>query len=278
MPRVLLVECEPEASCDYAAFLQSAGFDVSSVGVDAPPLTRADCETCEVAVLDLDVDRQAGDRQRTAVMSHATPALILLTAHASIRGAVDAMRDGASDYREKPLTAHELVDAVVKVVARTPPPLPRIGEQPRDGEGQCYAASRWAKAVVSAALSTTDPKTLHGWGRSVAASPGAIRNWCRTANLPARRSLVFARLLRAVLQRQRYGLTPEESLNVVDRRTLVSLLDMCHGPGRRSRDLPCSVHDFLECQRVIQNPHAIREVRRALRHVVSGSRLVHELH
>ena len=138
---------------------------------------------------------------------------------------------------------------------------------------EAHSLTRWAAVVLRAIDSQTDARTLHEWGRSVGASTGALRNWCRTAGLSARRSLQFARMLRAVVRQAEHHtpMPPEHLLNIVDRRTLVKLLRASGGTQDR---LPPSVNDFLERQQLIESPEAVAEIRIGLaalvRHVSLG--------
>ncbi len=127
-----------------------------------------------------------------------------------------------------------------------------------------HAAARWAGAVVRAIDSPVDPKTIAVWGREIAAAPGTIKNWCRTAGVPPRASLAFARVLRAILWRQRTGRRPEDLLDVVDRRTLESLLRL-GTPELRAAVLPNTVAQYFLRQRWISDQAALNEVTMELR-------------
>ena len=80
-------------------------------------------------------------------------------------------------------------------------------------------------------------------------SPGALRNWCRTAGVSARRSLVFARLLRAAFLSQGGRHRPEDLLDVVDRRTFVGLLRFAGLDPERP--FPESPEAFLQQQTLV---------------------------
>jgi hypothetical protein len=127
-----------------------------------------------------------------------------------------------------------------------------------------HAAERWAAVVVPVIDSPRDPKTLRMWARWVAASPGAIRNWCRTANLSAKRSLDFARMLRAVERHRRDRTHLEELLDVVDRRTLVKMCRLGSTRPETSAQLPSSVEDYLRLQRWIDSQTALAAITRLL--------------
>ena len=54
-----------------------------------------------------------------------------------------------------------------------------------------HAARRWSQAVIQIIDSRTDVRTIELWGKLINASAGAIKNWCATAGIQPRRSLVF---------------------------------------------------------------------------------------
>jgi hypothetical protein len=126
---------------------------------------------------------------------------------------------------------------------------------------QAHSIERWTGVVVRTISSPTDPRTLEQWGRAVGASAGTLRNWCRTAHLSARRSLLFARVLRAVARHQHSAERPEDLLDVVDQRTLAKILA---ASGGTADQLPRTIDEFLSRQQLIACPMGIEEVRRTI--------------
>ncbi len=123
-----------------------------------------------------------------------------------------------------------------------------------------HAAERWANAVVPLIDSPTDPRTIEDWSRWIAASPGAVRNWCHTASVGPRRSLVFGRLLRAVILSENGRHKPENVLDVVDRRTLSAMLKLAgFGSGQA---FPPSIERFLDEQALIRDVDMLRQLER----------------
>jgi hypothetical protein len=126
---------------------------------------------------------------------------------------------------------------------------------------EAHAAARWARAIVPIIDCPQDPRTIAQWSRWIAASPAAIRNWCRKAGLTPRRSLVFGRMLRAVTRSEGGRHKPENIFDVVDVRTLSGLLRFA---GISGQQLPKDIHEFLEQQTLIQDPDVLLELNRAL--------------
>jgi hypothetical protein len=169
----------------------------------------------------------------------------------------EALRLGACDVLEQPLTPGLLLAAVHNAMISDD--ARKSG--PARSEPELHSVTRWADVVVRAVCAPRDLRTLREWGREVGVSVGGLRNWCGTARLPARRSLNFVRLLRAVVQRKTTIASPEDLLNVVDRRTLAKLLMMA---GGTARELPADVHEFLRRQTFISDVSAVRAVQAAL--------------
>jgi hypothetical protein len=115
--------------------------------------------------------------------------------------------------------------------------------------------------VVPIIDSPTDPRTIELWGKAINASPSTIRNWCSTAGIGPRRSLVFGRLLRAVTLSERGMYKPEDLLDTTDRRTLVRLVRLA-GLGR---DFPIDLEQFLDHQILVCDPDALLQVKGALK-------------
>jgi len=78
-----------------------------------------------------------------------------------------------------------------------------------------------------------------------------------------KRSLAFARLLRAVSRAEAHGGRAEDLLNVVDGRTLRKLMSFARAEVEEPT-LPGRVDEFLASQRLITDAGAIGGIKRAL--------------
>jgi DNA-binding response OmpR family regulator len=116
--RVLLVDDEANLRQTLARILHQAGCDVTSAADGAEALQRLDSATYDLVYLDIrlpDVDglqvlRQIHDQ-------YPQLAVVLLTAHASISSAVEAVRLGATDYLIKPINPEVLVARTRTILA-----------------------------------------------------------------------------------------------------------------------------------------------------------------
>src|SRR5262249_14649163 len=135
---------------------------------------------------------------------------------------------------------------------------------PNDGIPRAHAAERWARAVMAALHSPGDPRTLAAWGHSAGAARGTLRAWCRAAKVPAKSSLEFARLLRAVVRSQGRSWDPHNLLDVVDDRTMRRLLELGGLLDRGSGGPSPDCRSFMDRQRLVSDPDALRAVQAAL--------------
>ena len=140
--KVLVVEDDSTLRKRIAARLEALGADV--VAVDALAAAKASLlvRTFDFAFLDVNLPDGLGtDLLREKVFPSST-AVIIVTAHGGVPGAVEAMRLGAVDYLLKPFDVSELGVAVERAQAARR--SARLGEQRREEvekEGLFFGAS-----------------------------------------------------------------------------------------------------------------------------------------
>jgi DNA-binding response OmpR family regulator len=260
MSKILTVDDDPTLLDTNRRILQQAGHEVSVEGSGLGALSRLRSLPFDVVLADLRLPDISGLDLLTLTRADRNPvAFVLLTGCGSSSTEAAALRLGADAYVEKPIFA----DALLNVVKAQAPAssFPCAGRRHSPASLETHAATRWASAVTSVLDTPDDPKTLAAWSRAAGASVGALRNWCRIARLSPRRSLLFARLLRAVVSSQGASWRPEQLLDVVDPRTLTRILRFA-GLDRLADDTggpdPLS---FLTTQTLIRDPCALRAVR-----------------
>jgi len=115
------------------------------------------------------------------------------------------------------------------------------------------AADAWSLLVLFVVSAEADPATIAAWAALAATSPAALRQRCYAAGVPPRRSLMFARLLRAVWQAQGRQWFAAEWLKAGDPRTLRALLRRS-GLAAAAEATP-TVIDFLGAQSLVHAQH-----------------------
>ncbi len=115
--RVLVVDDHRQARESIADVLRQAGHDVSCCSSAAEALQVTERETFDCVVTDLQMPGMSGieliiqlERRRYAAQ------IVMVTAHASVSTAVEAMRHGAFDYIEKPFNVDQLESLVDKAI------------------------------------------------------------------------------------------------------------------------------------------------------------------
>lgn len=259
MCSVLIVDADDPADNNVEARLRRAGHCV----IRASSTTNA-IQLLEHRAIDLVLAGRHIDKSLKAWLldrvSH-TPLILVGEATPDIVAAIDAATFGLRDCLD--FNAHGIEERPPHL-SSVPHPAPLAAvyrESSNDIEP--HATARWARAVVGVIDSPMDPRTLSAWGRWIGASPGAIRNWCHTAGLPPRKSLLLARMLRACFLIKDTTLALPDLLDVVDRRTLVKMLRFAGFADERA--LPRDIDSFLRRQALVREPLTLKEIERALR-------------
>jgi CheY-like chemotaxis protein len=260
MTQVLLVDDDPGTLICFGAILRTAGYSVLTASSGSQGLEVFSQRLIDLAIIDLRLPDISGlDVVRTIRRQCPVIPVVVVTGFGSAREAVAVMRLGAADFVEKPIAEDDLLQTI-KSALTSKEDNERSLRTPDNPEA--HAAARWARYVVAIVESPKDPTTISRWASWVAASPGALRNWCRTAGFTPRRSLILGRMLRAVSLGEGGRHKPENLLDVVDRRTLASLLRFTGFEGEH--DFPKDINEFLERQRLVRDLDALAELKRAL--------------
>jgi hypothetical protein len=156
-------------------------------------------------------------------------------------------------------TFNETWESTSKKVGSRRPRHERVMANLHASEGiVSHSADRLAMAIVIATSSPTDLRTRSAWGQRVGVSRGALRAWCTAAHVQARSCLDFLRVLRAVVLSEPRAWDLFSTLDVVDERSLIRLLD--RGGVRelsRSEKAP-TIDEFMTVQRFQKTPRWFR--------------------
>ncbi|WP_020470961.1 sigma-54-dependent transcriptional regulator [Zavarzinella formosa] len=110
---ILLVDDEASLRRTLRTTLEAQGHAVREAATGAAALRQLDEQQADLVFLDLKLGRESG-LDLLPKLLEASPGLgiVMMTAHASIGTAVEAMRRGATDYLPKPFTPDELRVAI----------------------------------------------------------------------------------------------------------------------------------------------------------------------
>jgi DNA-binding NtrC family response regulator len=123
--RVMIVDDHQRARESMADILACAGHEVTCYASAIEALRDLDDRTFDVILTDLKMPGMNGlEFIRTLRQREEEAQVVMVTAHASVTSAVDAMRHGAFDYIEKPFTVDQLEQLVSRALrrGRTQPP------------------------------------------------------------------------------------------------------------------------------------------------------------
>ena len=120
IPRILIVEDDPTLRMALRDTLETAEFQVFEAENGKEGLLQLMHQDIDVVVSDVQMDEMDGEQLLRATREK-FPSIpfVMMTAHASVERAVAAMRDGATDYLQKPFEAASLVETVKRMVKRS---------------------------------------------------------------------------------------------------------------------------------------------------------------
>src|SRR6185369_7416206 len=108
--RILIVDDDPGQRSLLDSFLTSQGFSTMTVASGEQALAALRAEPFAMMISDVRMPGISGlETLRQARKEFARLPVLLVTAFADIRDAVDAMRDGALNYLSKPIDLDELL-------------------------------------------------------------------------------------------------------------------------------------------------------------------------
>jgi len=125
---VLIVDDDPSQRRLLSGFLGRQGYTAATAGSGQEALECLRAGPPALMISDVRMPGMSGlELMRQARELHPTLPVLMVTAFAHIRDAVEAMRDGALNYLEKPIDLDELLDVVRQAVA---PPSAAAAEAP----------------------------------------------------------------------------------------------------------------------------------------------------
>lgn len=116
--KVLLVDDEEEFVETLAERMRTRGMDVSTSNSGANALQLVDDEDFDVVVLDLKMPGVDGIEALKRIKCRRPDIqVVLLTGHATVEKGVEAIKEGALEFLEKPVDLRSLTDAIDKARA-----------------------------------------------------------------------------------------------------------------------------------------------------------------
>lgn len=263
MARILLVDDDLGTIQGFGSILRSAGFDVDDSDSANSALSIIRGRVPDAVLSDLRLPEISGlDLLREVRRIYCELPFVIITGFGSQASHDEAKRLGATDYVEKPLIGDDVLRVVKTALAATSLQEDRLEAV---ATPTAHSASRWAAAIWPVLIARSDPRTLDDWSRCAGVSQSALKTWCRMARVSPKRSLNLARLLRAILRSRSHGYPLEESLDIVDERTLAGLLRAAGVTSGNAVDFPTDIDTFLKTQSLVPNQLALHNLRQRLK-------------
>ncbi len=117
--RILIVDDDANIRTSVRLCLEAAGYAIEHAVNGGDALQQIHASPPDLVLLDLAMpvlDGMTVLAEIRGLLSHQMPRAIVMTAHGSVRNAIQAIRLGASDFIEKPFTPDELRLSVASVL------------------------------------------------------------------------------------------------------------------------------------------------------------------
>lgn len=179
--KILIVDDDIAQRSLLTSFLSGQGFETSCAASGEEALSLLKDRTYDMMISDVRMNGISGlETLRRARIQHCTLPVLLVTAYADIREAVDAIRDGALNYLAKPIDLDELLSAVQKATGLLKRSGIKLPEEKRLPSGVIAASAAMQALFRDAALvAASDSRVLisgeSGVGKEVLAD--VIHAW-----------------------------------------------------------------------------------------------------
>jgi len=120
MKKILIVDDDAQFRSNLAQILNDAGYQNDTAASCGEALTKAEAGDYDVILLDMVMPRGSGAGCLVELRkNNPRSAVIVITAFATVKDAVDVVKKGASDYLAKPFKIEELLLTIKRVIEET---------------------------------------------------------------------------------------------------------------------------------------------------------------
>jgi len=242
--------------------LRADGIRVRTSACGAAGITLAKAEPFDLLLVDLELPDMRGTEVIRALRAESVaPPFVLISAFLTTEATVAAMRLGALEVLDKPVSVDELPGLVrnavraqgqERVKGRTESLLLANLRRSAETGHRGSAADRWVVNVIKGCLAMHDPKTLRRWAKEAAVSYTTLRESCTLVGIGPHDARNLMRMLRAVLHMVAYGSALDTLLDTGDSRTFAQLIDLA-GFQSAADVQSASIAEFFCRQRFVAN-------------------------
>lgn len=251
----LVVDDETHILEKMQTWLGKAGWDCVCVRTVSEALDASRDPTLTLALIDYRLDTgDDGIRLGRVFRQRRGLPFILFSGYLNIDLTVAAIKAGAADAIEKPLTETRLRESIERVanaqdrLTQSTGPDTALGGEDLSIHELAPARSRWSRMILRTCRAPTDPNTVALWAKFLNVSDRFVREVCFQCHVNMNSSCDLARFLRAIARSKATAARLEDHFTVGDDRTLNSLFRRA-GLDRRARII--SLHDFFNSQTFI---------------------------
>jgi ActR/RegA family two-component response regulator len=251
---ILLVDDDEGVVQTFRCALERAGHTVVTTSTAASAIDLGRIHPIDLAIIDLSLPDMSGlEIVRSANAEGNARPFILVSGFLTTEITVEAMRLGAFDVLEKPVTVDQLLaivrDCVEKETTERTSDAPEAIRVRHMAGHPGSAAQRWAMYVIKALEAEGDVKTIEDWAHCAGVSYSTLSEACRIIGLQPQHARDFTRALRALINSWTYRCDPSALLEVSDRRTLRVMQERA-GPSFLSRETT-TIRQFIREQRFV---------------------------
>jgi NtrC-family two-component system response regulator AlgB len=193
MLQILIVDDEPNIRKTLSYCLTAEGHSVITASNPSDAIQQASRHSFDMAFIDLKLGNESGMDLIPALISQsAWLKIVVITAHASIESAVEAMRRGASDYITKPFTPEQvrLITRQIAKIRELEAEISTLKESMQSLEPENLFQSKSAnmQRLIETARKAADSEAIillqgeSGTGKSILAR--AIHQWSKRVGKP----------------------------------------------------------------------------------------------
>jgi FixJ family two-component response regulator len=245
-PTVLVVDDELHVLTSISHSLNRLGWQCICAFGTADALKASRHPNVSLALVDYRLGTTCdGLRLGHAIRSRRGIPFVLVSGFLSTALVVQAMKAGATDVIDKPVSEarlKELVESVIHPQSRAASSVEsgsRILASDDVSPERRPVMARWARMTLGACSASGDLRTIAMWAKHIGMSQGSIEEICRICGVKALASRDLARVLRALAISRSTGTAWSSHLECADERTLRRLCEKA-GIGSQSREVPLS--------------------------------------
>ena len=176
-PAILLIEDTQSLQMLYRAVLTGDGYQVIAASTAAEGWRKFSAQPVQAVLLDLVLpDRDGLGLMQDMLTQRPDINVVVMTAHGSVKKAVDAMRAGAHDFLVKPFDEPRLLSAIANAVGSGPPPPKRSTAAAKPTAPRAPLNPETAQATAGASfIGSSEPmRRIHQKIGSVARSMATV--------------------------------------------------------------------------------------------------------